>query len=431
MTSDIADRTIGKVAARTVPLLAVIFLISFLDRVNIGFAAVTMNKDLGISATTYGWAAGIFFVGYVLFQIPSNLALTRIGARAWLPVIAMAWGVISMGMALVTTGDSLLLARFLLGAAEAGFFPGTILYLTLWFPPAYRARIVAGFMFASPISNMVGAPISGLILNSMNGWLGLAGWQWLFVIEGFPALLCAAAVFLLLPDNPRDATWLKEDERVWLLRELEAANAARPAAQSVLGSMFHPMIVIYALIYMGLATGNLGISLWMPLIVSEAGNSPLMTGILSGIPYAFAAVAMLVWGRMADRGGQGALYVWLPALTAALALVIGGYTEALPLRLVFLTIAVMSIMAFMPAFWALASPVVATVQAGVAIAMINSTGNLGSLIGPIIIGKVRDATQSFQMGLVTVAVFVAGAGLLAMIPKRENARAPDAPAKPV
>lgn len=423
MIDDLPNRTIRKVAIRTVPLLAIIFLISFLDRVNIGFAAVTMNADLGISATTYGWAAGIFFIGYVIFQIPSNIALNKIGARRWLPVIIVTWGLISMGMALVKTGESLMIARFLLGAAEAGFFPGVILYLTLWFPPSYRARIVAGFMFASPISNMIGAPVSGVILNSMDGVLGFAGWQWLFVIEGFPALLGAAAVLAWLPDNPQGAQWLTREERAWLVAELERAEAASPASArpGILGTMFHPAILICALVYMGLATGNLGISLWMPLIVAEAGTSPLMTGLLSGIPYAFAAAAMLIWGRVADRGGQGAKYVWLPALVAAAALAAGAYADDLPTRLVFLTITMCAILAFMPAFWAWASPALVWVQAGIGIAMINSTGNLGSFIGPIAIGWVRDQTQSFQMGLISVAAVVAAGGLLAMVPLK-NAR---------
>lgn len=417
MDADLGERVKRKIAVRTVPLLAIIFLISYLDRVNIGFAALTMNQDLGITATQYGWVGAIFFIGYVLFQIPSNLALARLGARVWMPIISCGWGIASMSMSMVTDAQGLMIARFLLGVAEAGFVPGTVLYLTLWFPPAYRGRIIAGFFFANPIASVVGAPVSGIILNSLDGWMDIAGWQWLFLIEGFPALLGAAAIFWLLPSEPKNVKWLDEEERGWLLRELHAANtAAQSSAQrTVLGTMLDARVLTFSLVYFGLATGIVGIGLWLPLIIKESGTTPLVTGFLTAIPYLCAALIMLALGRLADRGGQGAKYTYWPLLIGAVSLVVAAYAETLEMRLLFLTITTIGVVAPMPPFWAHVSKPLAALLPAVGIAMINCTGNLGGFVGPLMIGFIRDKTQSFQLGLVAVAACVAVGGIAMML----------------
>lgn len=426
MSANFEDRVIRKIALRTVPLLAIVFLISYLDRVNLGFAALTMNEDLGITATQYGWAAGIFFFGYVLFQVPSNIALARIGARLWMPVLACSWGLVSMSMALVTDATGLAIARFLLGVAEAGFVPGAVLYLTLWFPPAYRGRIIAGFFFANPIATVIGAPVSGIILSSMDEVMGFAGWQWLFVIEGFPALLGAAAILWLLPSEPKKVTWLTDEERKWLEAELEAANAPQASAggRTVLGTMLHPLVLLFALYYFGLACGIVGVGMWLPLIIKESGISPLVTGYLTAIPYVFAALAMLFLARAADRDGQRAAYAWIPLLLGAISILLSAYAESLPMQLLFLTLGTIGVIAPMPPFWAYVSRPLAALLPAVGVAMINSVGNLGGVVGPLVVGWIRDETQSFQMGLVAVAGLIAIGAAAMIVAARRNEAGP-------
>lgn len=418
MNDALASKVINKIAIRTVPLLAIVYFIAFLDRVNIGFAAITMNDDLGITATMYGMAAGVFFFGYVLFQVPSNVVLARIGARRWLPILAVFWGVVSMMMAFVTSPTELYVARFLLGVAEAGFLPGVVFYLTMWFPPKYRARVVAGVVFAFPMANILGSPLSAYIMEVSHGWLDFRGWQWLFIIEGFPALLGAAAILLLLPDNPKTVPWLEESEKKWLLSELEAANE-KPVSEkgrgTVWATMFHPITLILCVAYLGIQIGQYGIVLWLPLIVKESGVSLMTTGWLSAIPYLVAAFAMLYWSAKADKASHDARYLWLPFLVATICLIGSGYAPSLPLRLALLTIATAGIIAPLPTFWAFASRPLAAMLPGVGIAMINSFGTSGGFIGPYAIGWVRDATQSFQIGLITVGVCLGVSAVILMI----------------
>jgi ACS family tartrate transporter-like MFS transporter len=410
---------IGKIARRTVPLLAVLYIVSFLDRVNIGFAALTMNRELGISATVYGWAAGVFFCGYLLFQVPGNLALLRFGPRRWLACILFAWGFISMGMALVHSGASLIGVRFLLGLAEAGFFPGVILYLTRWFPQQYRARIVAGFMFAIPLSSIIGAPLSGLILKTMAGSHGLSSWQWLFILEGLPALAGAGAILLLLPDRPDTASWLSAAERAWL----QSQQPSEPRhGNGALSAGFNPTVVLLSLGYFGLTIGLYGVGLWLPQIVAQSGTTPFMTGVLTAIPYLFAAIGMLLWGRTFDRRGGSIVYAVLPGLLCAVSLAISTLFHALSLQLLFLTLTTIGIMAGLATFWAYATRILPALGVAVAIAVINSMGNMGGFLGPVLIGWIKDATHSFQVGLLAVAALTLG-GTCLLFPTRARARA--------
>lgn len=419
MSTEFGNAVARKIALRTVPLLAIVYFIAFLDRVNIGFAALTMNADLGITATLYGLAAGVFFLGYVLFQVPSNLALTRFGAPRWLPVIVLIWGVISMGMAFVTGPTSLMVARFFLGAAEAGFLPGTVFYLTMWFPPAYRARMIAGVVFAFPLSNVLGSPVSAIIIDSSHGWLGMVGWQWLFIIEGAPALLGALAILLWLPHDPKTVPWLDDEEKAWLQDELRAAEAATPiqaaGKRSVWGTMLHPTVLVLAVAYLGIQIGQYGIVLWLPLIVKDGGVSIVQTGFLSAIPYVFAALAMLYWSLRSDKAAHDSRFIWVPNMIAAVSLIASGFAPSLPLRLLFLTIATAGIIAPLPTFWAFASRPLAALMPGVGIAMINSTGTFGGFVGPYAIGYVKDKTQSFQFGLITVALCLLASAIILMV----------------
>jgi ACS family tartrate transporter-like MFS transporter len=415
---------IGKIARRTVPLLAVLYIVSFLDRVNIGFAALTMNRELGISATVYGWAAGVFFCGYLLFQVPSNLALLRFGPRRWLACILLAWGLISMSMALVHSGTGLIGVRFLLGLAEAGFFPGVILYLTRWFPQQYRARIIAGFMFAIPVSSIIGAPLSGLILKTMAGSRGLSSWQWLFILESLPALAGAGAILLLLPDRPDTASWLSAAERAWL--QSQQPSAQRPSAQQpleprhgidALRAGFNTTVLLLSLGYFGLTIGLYGVGLWLPQIVAQSGTTPFITGVLTAVPYLFAAAGMLLWGRTFDRRGGGIVYAALPGLLCAASLAISTLFHALPLQLLFLTLTTIGIMAGLATFWAYATRILPVLGVAIAIAVINSMGNMGGFLGPVLIGWIKDATHSFQAGLLAVAALTLG-GTCLLFPTR-------------
>ncbi len=412
---------LAKVAKRTVPILAVLYIVSFLDRVNIGFAALTMNADLGISNSAYGLAAGIFFLGYLLFQVPSNILMTKFGARRWMAVILVSWGTISTLMAAVTGVESLVATRFFLGIAEAGFFPGCILYLTQWFPKSYQARVIAGFMFGIPIANIVGAPVSGLILQTLDGWHGLQNWQWLFILESMPAILGAVVVLKFLPDNPGEAKWLTPEEREKLAEVIKPT--AKVAASAPKASGIALMITLLSISYFGIQVGMYGIGLWLPQIVKNSGATSMMTGVISAIPYIFAIAAMYFWGRHVDRKGASGLNVFIPGAIAAVALTVSAFMADFTLQMAFLTVLTMGVLAALPAFWANASRVLPAASAAIGIALINSMGNLGGFVGPFMIGWVKDHTQSFQIGLLCVAAatFLGSLAVLLVDRSRRNA----------
>ena len=319
--------TLAKVTKRLVPFLIICYFVAYLDRVNVGFAALTMNQDLGLSQTAFGFGAGIFFIAYFIFEVPSNLLLERFGARKWIARIMLSWGILSGLMAFIpdiarVTGlgneNSFYLIRVLLGAAEAGFFPGIIFYLTLWFPAEYRARIVGYFMAAIPLSTVIGAPISGLLLN-LHGGLGLAGWQWLFVIEAVPAIILAGVVFFYLTDRPADAAWLAPDERTWLAERLALEQRQRQAVHdySVMQALVNPRVLGLSVVHFGAVARNYGLSFFLPQIVKAFGLNTFLTTLVSATPYVVGLIGMVWWGRRSDRVAERRFHTAFPLFIAA------------------------------------------------------------------------------------------------------------------
>ncbi|MDQ0469185.1 MFS transporter [Labrys wisconsinensis] len=400
---------IAKAAWRILPIIIVAYFAAFLDRVNIGFAALTMNKDLGLSASEFGVGAGIFFLGYIACELPSNLALVRFGARLWIGRILITWGILSGLTALVWNLPSFVIVRLLLGAAEAGFFPGIIFFMTLWFPRQYRARMFAIFNIAVPMSSVIGAPVSGLIVETMAGVWGLAGWQWMFIIEAAPAVVMGFVVLLALPETPRTATFLTPDEREWLSRRLEAERAAQESRGrfSIGKALADPRVLLMCFIAVGLVMGTTGIAIWMPQFVKAFGLSNLQTGFVTAIPAAFMAIAMVVVGRHADRTGERVWHAAGPFLVSAAGFLMAALTASPVLGLIGLTIGAAGIGGASPNIWIFPTTLLTGAAAAAGIAMINSIGSIGGFFGPSIIGWVRDATGGFGGALVFLAVAMA------------------------
>jgi D-galactonate transporter len=397
-------RVIDKVSRRLVPFLILCYFIAYLDRVNVGFAALTMNQDLGFSATLFGWGAGIFFIGYFFFEVPSNIALERFGARAWIARIMASWGVLSALMAFIWNGWSFLGLRFLLGVAEAGFFPGIILYLTYWFPAAYRARIVGYFMVAIPVSTVIGAPLSGLILG-LDGWLGLKGWQWLFVFEGVPSVIVSGFVLFYLTDGPDEARWLAPEERRWLVDRLAAERRSREAIVkfTLWEALAHPRVLLLGLVYFGVVAANYGLSFWLPQIIKAFGLTNFETGLVTAIPYLAGSVAMVWWGHRSDRTGERKWHCAVPALIAAAGLAASTAFADPTAKMAVLTVAGLGIFAALPVFWTLPTALLTGTAAAGGIALINSIGNLAGFAGPYAMGFIKDATGGFAWGLLFIA----------------------------
>jgi MFS transporter, ACS family, tartrate transporter len=413
-------RTIAKVTARLVPFLIVCYFVAYLDRVNVGFAALTMNQDLGLSQTAFGFGAGIFFIAYFLFEVPSNLLLERFGARKWIARIMLSWGILSGLMAFIPTigratglGNeySFYLVRVLLGAAEAGFFPGIIFYLTLWFPTEYRARIVGYFMAAIPLSTVIGAPISGMLLY-LHGGLGLAGWQWLFIIEAVPAIILACVVFFYLTDRPSDARWLAADERTWLAQRLESEQRQRQAVRdyTVAESLVNPRVIGLSLVYFGAVATNYGLSFFLPQIVKAFGLNTFLTTVVSATPYVVGVVGMVWWGRRSDRMAERRFHTAFPLFVAAAGIAVSTALDDPTLKMMSLCLAGFGIFACLPVFWTLPTAFLSGAAAAAGIAVINSIGNLAGFAGPFAMGWIKDHTGSYTGGL----LLLAGLGIIAM-----------------
>ena len=410
-----------KAAWRLIPLLGVLYFFAFLDRVNVGFAALTMNVDLGLSSAVFGLGAGIFFIGYVAFEVPSNVLLERFGARIWIARIMLSWGVLSAAMAFIQGPTSFYVVRFLLGVAEAGFFPGIIYYLTCWFPARDRARIIALFMIALPLSSVIGAPISTALLGIEAA--GLRGWQWMFLCEAIPTIVLGFAVLRFLPDKHTDVTWLTKQEKDWLTRELASESAAHGAhTQSLRQALLLPRVWLYGLVYFCVLVGLYGFSFWLPQIIASLGKlTNVQVGAVTMIPYTLACIALVIWGRHSDATGERSLHVALPPAFAALALAAGGWiTDPIP-AFAALCLAAIGIYAALPAFWALASRGLSGPAAAGAIALINSLGNVGGFLGPAAIGFVKQRTGSFALSLMSIALCLAlGAGIVLWERAREQ-----------
>jgi len=400
---------ISKAARRILPILMLCYFAAFLDRVNIGFAALTMNKDLGFSASAFGFGAGIFFLGYVLCELPSNLILARVGARRWIARILISWGVLSAATAFVWNPSSFYIVRILLGAAEAGFFPGMIFYLTLWFPKAYRARMFATFNIAVPLASMIGAPASGLIVENLNGVGGLFGWQWMFLIEALPAIVMGLVVLFCLPDSPRTATFLTPNEQDWLVSRLDRERQAQETVEhfSVAKALFDPRVLLMCFIAVGLVMGTTGIAIWMPQFIKQFGLSNLQTGFVTAIPALFTVLAMILVGRHADKTAERVWHAAGPFLASAVGFALAAFSSNPIFGLIGLTIGAAGIGGASPNIWIFPSTLLTGTAAAAGIALINSVGSTGGFFGPSIIGWVRDATGSFQGSLLFLSISMA------------------------
>ena len=414
---DLGARTLRKVMMRLVPFMALLYFANYLDRVNVGFAALTMNEDLQFSATVYGSGAGILFLGYVLFQVPSNMALQRIGTRLWITAIMVIWGLVSAAMAFVTDATSFYVLRFLLGVAEAGFFPGMILYLTVWFPSGMRAKITATFMIAIPMSSVLGAPVSTALLG-LSGW-GLDGWQWLFILQGLPASVLGLFVLVVLTDTPAQAKWLTEAERTWLANTLAAEHRQRDAkATSNLSQvLLNPKFYLFGVMYFGMTICLYGLSLWLPQIVKSFGGlSNKEVGLLTAIPYLIAAVTMYFWCAHSDRTGERKFHVVIPITLGGIFLGISGFMIDAPVvAFVALSLSAIAVYAALPQFWTLPTAVLGSATAAAGIALVNAVGNIGGYVGPVIVGRIKDATGSYTYGLVALGAFAIFSGFLALV----------------
>ena len=416
-------RAVGAVRRRLIPFLFLFYIFAYLDRINVGFASLQMNAALGFSAATYGLGFGIFFLSYVALEIPSNMILARVGARLWIARIMITWGLVSIATMFVRSAAAFYALRFLLGAAEAGFFPGIIFYLTRWIPQRERARTVAAFMTATLAAGVVGGPVSGALLG-LSGAAGLAGWQWLFLLEGLPSVLLGLVVLAVLTDRPEDARWLSNAERAALIAQLQvdrtAATAHGRSARTVLTS---PLVWLLAAAHFFLIPLALyAFSSWLPQIIQGvyAGTS-FRIGVLSAIPYAAGAVAMVVVGRHSDRAGERRWHVAVCAAISAAGFLGTAFAHGLVSTMLSLTIAMAGLASIFGPFWTLSTAVVNGAGAAAGIALINSVGNVGGFVGPSVVGYIKDWTNSFTMGLVFVAAIMAAGGALVLaVPDRSG-----------
>ncbi|MDR3096728.1 MAG: MFS transporter [Paraburkholderia sp.] len=415
---DLEARTMRRVMSRLVPFLIVCYFVAYLDRVNVGFAALQMNKALDLSASAFGFGAGIFFIAYFFFEVPSNLLLERFGARRWIARIMFTWGLLAGAMAFIPhiarwTGMSnahvFYLLRILLGIAEAGFFPGIIFLLTLWFPAKYRARVVGYFMAAIPLSTVIGGPVSGSLL-SMDGFAGLAGWQWVYLIEAAPALVLAFAVLFYLTDKPAQATWLASDEREWLVARQAQERRHREAVRtfSVMEALFNPRVLAVALIYFGANATNYGLSFFLPQIVKSFGLTNLQTGFVTSLPYIVGVISMVVWGRHSDRRLERKRHVAIALVVAAAGIAASAGLDNPVLKMLALSVAGFGIFGCLPVIWTLPAAFLSGAAAAGGIAAVNSLGNLAGFFGPYAMGWIKDSTGSFGAGLLCLS----GAGLI-------------------
>ena len=404
---------LAKVRRRLVPLLFLLYIVAYLDRINVGFAALQMNQALGFSATTYGFGAGIFFLSYVLFEIPSNVILARVGARVWIARIMITWGLVSSAMMLVRGVPGFYTLRFLLGAAEAGFFPGIIFYLTRWFPVRERARTIAAFMTATLAAGVIGGPISGALL-SLHGAGGLAGWQWLFLLEGLPAVVLGLVVLKTLTERPENATWLSDAERATLVACLRE-DAGTVRTETTARALGNRRTWLLAVVYFTIPVTLYGIGFWLPQMLKTAsGGSDFTVGLLSAVPYACGAVAMVIVGRHSDRTGERRWHIAVSALVGATGLAASTASTGVVWSLFTLSMAMLGLASMFGPFWALTTSRMGGVGAAASIALVNSVGNTGGFVGPYLLGAINDATQSFAIGLCAIAVMLAAGGILVL-----------------
>lgn len=423
MADPIAESALRKVRWRLIPFLFLLYIVAYLDRVNVGFAAIDMNRDLGFSAAIYGMGSGIFFLSYTSLEVPSNLLLARFGVRVWIARIMFSWGVVSTAMIFVNGATTFYILRFLLGAAEAGFFPGIIFYLTQWFPARERARAVGLFMTATALAGVIGAPLSSALLQ-FDGVFGLKGWQWLFLIEGLPAMLLAPVVLMKMTERPADAAWLTPGERDWLSREIAAEQAEITNAHVTLrDALLSARLWIVSVPYLCIVIAFYGVSFWLPQIVqanSELGSATVV--LLSAIPYVAATMGLVMAGASSDRMRERRWHVAVPCGIGALGFVLTVIApQTLAISLATLSIAAFGIWGTLGPYWTLPTAFLRGTAAAGGIALVNSVGNVGGFIGPILIGWIRDSTGQFAPGLLTLAgILVLGAVVVLAMHDRRN-----------
>ncbi|WP_250476051.1 MFS transporter [Caballeronia sp. GAFFF1] len=404
------QQAVAKTAWRLLPLLTLAFIFNYIDRTSVGFAALSMNADLGLSATEFGWGAGILFAGYCLLEVPSNLMLYRFGARRWLARIMITWGLAAAATALAVGPKSFYFARFVLGVAEAGFFPGVTFYLACWFPAKYRTRMLAWFMVGVPVSSILSGPLSGFLLN-MDGILGLAGWKWMFILQGLPASIIGVVVLLKLRDNPTQATWLSEPERQALIDML--ASERREKEKKHLGAALRDSrVLILTAIQFGFVMGSYGIGIWLPTILKSHGLSISAISLVSSVPYIFATVAMLTWARAVDRSGKKILNLFLTCLLAAGGMTVAALLNAFWPAMIGITVAVIGVTTARAVFWSIPTRFLSGAAAAGGLAFINSVGTFGGFAGPFLVGWLKDQTGSFSMGMLGMAAMLIVSTLL-------------------
>jgi D-galactonate transporter len=414
------DATYRKVSWRLVPFLLLCYVVAYLDRVNVGFAKLQMLNALQFSETVYGLGAGIFFIGYFLFEVPSNVILHKVGARIWIARIMITWGAISAAMMFVTTPTMFYVLRFLLGIAEAGFFPGIILYLTYWYPANRRGRTTTFFMTAIALSGVIGGPLSGWVMQSFDGHNGWAGWQWMFLLEGIPSILVGLWVLAYLDDRIAHAKWLSPEEKALLERNIASEDAHKedPPIRTVLSS---PRVWLMSAIYFCFVMGLYGVSFWLPTIIKQTGvKGALDIGLLTAIPYGCAVVGMVLMAYSADRSGERRWHIALPALAGSVGLLLSVQWHGdTTLAMVALTLATIGILTTLPLFWSLPTAFLAGTGAAAGIALINSLGNLAGFLSPYAVGWLKDLTHSTDSGMYLLAAcLVVGAALTLSVPKR-------------
>ena len=421
---DLERTTMRRVILRLVPFLMVCYFFALLDRVNVGFAALTMNKDLGLTPAMFGFAASLFFISYFFVEVPSNLALQKVGARRWIARIMVTWGMVTICMALVVGPYSLYVMRFILGAAEAGFFPGAILYLTFWLPAQYRARILATFTISIPLATFLGSPLSVSLLE-LDGLLGLKGWQWLFVLEGIPTVLLGIICFFFLTDRPKDAHWLTEEQRNWLVDQMDAeGQKKKPIGHISLWQLArNKYFLTMALVCSGASATGSVLSVWQPQILKAFGLTNLQTGFVNSIPYGIATVLMVLWGRHSDKTGERRWHTAIALLLAAFGLSYMSLSSSLATTIFAVSCALVGAYAFKGPFWALSSGWLSASTLAAGLAGINAIANLiGGGLMVNVVGLVKDATGSFAIGMLPVAALDATAAAAVIVISRAHAR---------
>jgi MFS family permease len=394
MAPDMERATVRRVTARLMPLFCLMYLIAYIDRQNVSYAKLQMVQALGLSEAAYGLGASLFFIGYFLFEAPSNLILARVGARVWFARIMFTWGLVTLALGFTQNATMFYVLRFLLGVTEAGFFPGVLYVLTLWYPQAHRARMIGLFMIASAIANAVGAALGGLLLD-LDGLMGFAGWQWVFLVTGAPAVLLAPYVLWKLPNGPTEATWLPQAQKTWLAKVLSAEKGGvEDDHRGAWKAIFDPRVLLLAGLYIGMPLGAYGLSYWLPTIVKSFGVSNTTNGFINVIPWLCVAVALWFVPRHAARHGASAWHIAGPVLLGAIALVLSVILHGAPLKFAMLCIAAPAIFAAQPVFWSLPPSFLSGPRAAAGIAAINAIGNLGGFIAQNLVPMVRDATGS-------------------------------------